>query len=104
MQYAKAVDLLEELPLTPETEAMWRSLADASMENMCLPVAERCYAVLGDVSKSRYLHQVNAMLTEHEEKGGDASTCYMAMVKMATLAKQFMRAEAGLLGALLGAL
>jgi hypothetical protein len=25
--FALAVDILEELPLTPETEAMWRSLA-----------------------------------------------------------------------------
>merc|ERR1719409_2087099 len=44
--YAKAVYLLEELPLTLETEAMWRSLAQVSMSNYNLPVAERCYAVL----------------------------------------------------------
>lgn len=97
-QYAKAVDLLEELPLTPETEAMWRSLADASMEHFNLPVAERCYAVLGDVAKSRYLHKVNRLIQDHaEEVGGDGSSYYLAQAKMAMLAKQFQRAEAILL-------
>lgn len=96
--YAKAVDLLEELPLTPETEAMWRTLADASMEHFNLPVAERCFAVLGDVSKSRYLHKVNRLIQEHaEELGGDGSQHFMAQAKMAMLAKQFQRAEAILL-------
>ncbi|CAE8619758.1 unnamed protein product [Polarella glacialis] len=97
-QYAKAVDLLEELPLTPETEAMWRSLADVSMEHFNLPVAERCYAVLGDVAKSRYLHKVNRLIQDHAaEVGGDGSNYYMAQAKMAMLAKQFQRAEAILL-------
>ena len=27
------------------------------MRGMCLPVAERCYAVLGDIAKARYLHK-----------------------------------------------
>mmetsp|Transcript_43192 Transcript_43192/g.92156 ORF Transcript_43192/g.92156 Transcript_43192/m.92156 type:complete len:1765 (-) Transcript_43192:92-5386(-) len=97
-QYAKAVDLLEELPLTPETEAMWRSLADASMEHFNLPVAERCYAVLGDIAKSRYLHKVNRLIGDHAaEVGGDGLNYYMAQAKMAMLAKQFQRAEAILL-------
>eukprot|EP00927_Polykrikos_kofoidii_P024133 TRINITY_DN22013_c0_g1_i2.p1 TRINITY_DN22013_c0_g1~~TRINITY_DN22013_c0_g1_i2.p1 ORF type:complete len:1608 (-),score=419.80 TRINITY_DN22013_c0_g1_i2:44-4867(-) len=97
-QYAKAVDTLEELPLTPETEAMWRSLADVSMENFNLPVAERCYAVLGDVAKSRYLHKINRMMMDHaQETGGDGRTYYMADAKLAMLNKQFQRAEAILL-------
>merc|ERR1719162_1346463 len=96
--YAKAVDLLEELPLTPETEAMWRSLADASMESFNLPVAERCYAVLGDIAKSRYLHKVNRLVDKNKaEVGGDGSQYFMAQAKMAILAKQFQRAEAILL-------
>eukprot|EP00928_Gymnodinium_smaydae_P061483 TRINITY_DN45540_c0_g1_i1.p1 TRINITY_DN45540_c0_g1~~TRINITY_DN45540_c0_g1_i1.p1 ORF type:complete len:1813 (+),score=398.59 TRINITY_DN45540_c0_g1_i1:155-5440(+) len=97
-QYAKAVDLLEELPLTPETEAMWRSLADASMENYNLPVAERCYAVLGDVAKSRYLHKVNRLIYDHaKENPDDNQPYYLAQAKMAMLSKQFQRAEAILL-------
>lgn len=94
-QYAKAVDLLEELPLTPETEAMWRSLADESMRHFNLPVAERCYAVLGDIAKSRYLHKVNRMVQDHAaEVGGDGTNYYMAQAKMAMLEKHFQRAEA----------
>jgi intraflagellar transport protein 172 len=97
-QYAKAVDLLEELPLTPETEAMWRTLADTSMEHGSLPVAERCFAVLGDIAKSRYLHKVNRLVQEHQQEvGGDGFSNYMAQAKMAMLAKQFQRAEAILL-------
>jgi intraflagellar transport protein 172 len=97
-QYAKAVDLLEELPLTPETEAMWRTLATASMANNHLPVAERCYAVLGDAPKSRYLHKVNRLITEHaDEATGEPSNYYLAQARMAMLAKHFQQAEAILL-------
>ena len=31
-RFAQAIDILEELPLTPETEAMWQSLAETSMQ------------------------------------------------------------------------
>merc|ERR1719487_2262857 len=97
-QHAKAVYLLEELPLTLETEAMWRSLADVSMSNYNLPVAERCYAVLGDVAKSRFLHKVNRIAQERaDEVGGDGTRYFMVQAKIAMLAKQFQRAEAILL-------
>merc|ERR1719181_1035913 len=68
------------------------------MESFNLPVAEQCYAVLGDVAKSRYLHKVNSLVDEHKaEVGGDGSQFYMAQAKMAILSKQFQRAEAILL-------
>eukprot|EP00397_Hematodinium_sp_SG-2012_P000872 GEMP01000873.1.p1 GENE.GEMP01000873.1~~GEMP01000873.1.p1 ORF type:complete len:1750 (+),score=429.25 GEMP01000873.1:263-5512(+) len=90
-QYAKAVDILEELPLTPETEAMWRSLVEVCMEDLnALPVAERCYAVLGDVSKSRFLHKVNKLVMAAQ--GGPMPPIIEA--KLAMLQKQFGRAEA----------
>jgi intraflagellar transport protein 172 len=97
-QHAKAVYLLEELPLTLETEAMWRSLADVSMNNFNLPVAERCYAVLGDVAKSRFLHKVNRIAQERAaEVGGDGTRYFLVQAKIAMLSKQFQRAEAILL-------
>lgn len=34
-QYGRAIDILEELPLTPETEAMWRSLAKVALDDLC---------------------------------------------------------------------
>ena len=63
--YGKAIDILEELPLTPETEAMWRSLAEVAFHDYtALAVVERCYAVLGDVSKARYIGKVQELIDE----------------------------------------
>merc|ERR1719181_504699 len=68
------------------------------MEHYSLPVAERCYAILGDIAKSRYLHKVNSLIQDHAaEVGGDGTDYYMAQAKMAMLSKQFQRAEAILL-------
>ena len=41
----------------PDLAAFQRG-ASPHQEHFNLPVAERCYAVLGDVAKSRYLHKV----------------------------------------------
>ena len=40
-------------------------------EHFNLPVAERCYAVLGDVAKSRYLHKVPGAPTLGPEEQGN---------------------------------
>lgn len=97
--YGAAIDILEELPLTSETEAMWRSLAKVAVDDFsALPVVEQCYAVLGDVSKARYIHNVNRILEENNwtpESGQQPP--YMAVAKMAMLSKQFTKAEAVLL-------
>lgn len=57
--YEQAADILDKLTLTPETEAMWRNLANIVMEDQKYHIAERCYAALGDVSKARYLRKVH---------------------------------------------
>lgn len=49
----RAVQILEPLESTPETEANWKSLAKMALGMRDLKVAERCYAALGDVSKAR---------------------------------------------------
>jgi intraflagellar transport protein 172 len=93
--FAQAIDILEELPLTPETEAMWSSLAETSMNGMCLPVAERCYAILGDIAKARYLHKVNKIVREQTEATGiDGRHSYQVQARMAMMAKHFQQAEA----------
>ncbi len=56
----RAVDTLEPLELTAETEAQWHLLAKAAMDEGRLAVAERCYAALGDVARASYLHQASA--------------------------------------------
>jgi intraflagellar transport protein 172 len=53
-----ALSTLELLELTPETHAHWEQLAEAALDQEALPVAERCYAALGDVAKARFLHKV----------------------------------------------
>jgi intraflagellar transport protein 172 len=94
-QFAQAIDILEELPLTPETEAMWASLAETSMRGMCLPVAERCYAVLGDIAKARYLHKVNKIVREETERTEiDGRHSYQVQARMSMLSKHFQQAEA----------
>jgi intraflagellar transport protein 172 len=39
--FARAVAFLETLELSPETEAMWRTLSKLSLEARQLPIAER---------------------------------------------------------------
>lgn len=56
----RAVDTLEPLEMTPQTEAQWHQLAKAALEGGLLPVAERCYAAVGNIARARYLHQVTA--------------------------------------------
>ena len=57
--FASAVETLENLPLTAETEVMWKFLADkALLEISTLPIAERCFAVLNDFANCRAVHKL----------------------------------------------
>lgn len=58
--FDRAVSTLEALPLSPEAEAQWRSLAALALQHEDLAVAERCAAALGEVSRADYLHKVSA--------------------------------------------
>jgi len=66
--YARAADILDKLSLTPETEAMWRNLADLVMMDQKYHIAERCYAALGDVSRARYLRLITKEMTSIAEQ------------------------------------
>ena len=57
----RAVDSLEPLEMTPETESQWHELAQAALEDGRLPIAERCYAAVGNVARAHYLHQVRIL-------------------------------------------
>ena len=78
-----AVDILEPLDLTPETEANWKTLAKLAMEENNLYVAERCYAALGDVAKADYLRKLNKLIAT---EGPDN---FRVQAKMAVFHKQF---------------
>lgn len=60
----RAVDYLESVAVTEETEGMWKTLAKIAVENKKLHVAERCYAALGDVAKVRFLKETNKLAIE----------------------------------------
>ena len=58
----RAVEILEPLELTPETEANWKTIAKLAIEQQNLSVAERCYAALGNISKADYLRKINKLV------------------------------------------
>lgn len=96
--FERAVAILEPLELTPETEAHWQQLAELALEHNQIVTAERCYAALGDIAKSRFLHKV-VKLAElaAKESGGDGYSSYVVRAKLAQLSKQWPVAESLLL-------
>ena len=46
-EYERACELLEQITLTPETEAMWSHLSRVATAEGRMTIAERCYAALG---------------------------------------------------------
>lgn len=59
LDFERAITLLETLELTPETEAMWRTLSNMAIKESKLAIAQRCFAALGDVAKVRYLENLS---------------------------------------------
>ena len=92
--WGRAVEILEPLELTPETEAQWHQLSDAALEVNKLLIAERCFSAVGDVAKARYLHTLNKLAAKHaEERGGDGFDSYEVKAKLAVLRKRWRDAE-----------
>lgn len=84
--------------LTPETEAMWQSLASIAIADQKYRIAERCYAALCDVSKAKFLRSINEAADDASAKyGGDGYQHYTVQAQIALLDKQFKRAEVILL-------
>lgn len=59
---------LESLEMSLETEAMWKTLSRLALEARQLHIAERCFAALGDVSKSKALRQINKIAEQSAEE------------------------------------
>lgn len=76
-----AVDILEPLEITSETEANWKTLAKLALEQQNLYVAERCYAALGNMSRADYLRKLNKLIAT---EGVDD---FRVQVKLAVLDK-----------------
>ena len=90
--YDKAITLLESLEMTPETEAMWKSLSNIALQDNKLIIAERCAAAMGDIARIRYLHEINELASLETDYGMD-SNHYLIRAKLAILEKQFSVAE-----------
>lgn len=69
--YERAIALLETLEMTTETEAMWKSLSATALKDQKLAIAERCYAAIGDVARSKYLHNLNDIIDQAGEENPD---------------------------------
>lgn len=54
--------------MSPETEAMWKTLSRLALEGRQLHIAERCFAALGDVSKAKALKQINKIADQAVEE------------------------------------
>ncbi|XP_042245769.1 intraflagellar transport protein 172 homolog [Thunnus maccoyii] len=92
--YDRATAFLETLEMSPETEAMWKTLSKLAVEARQLHIAERCFAALGDVSTLRFLHQTNQIADKvSKEMGGDGTAFYQVQAHMAMLDKNFKLAE-----------
>ncbi|XP_026197771.1 intraflagellar transport protein 172 homolog [Anabas testudineus] len=92
--YDRATAFLETLEMSPETEAMWKTLSKLALEARQLHIAERCFAALGDVSTVRFLHQTNQVADKvSQEMGGDGAVFYQVQAQVAMLDKNFKLAE-----------
>ncbi|KAA8582872.1 hypothetical protein FQN60_015418, partial [Etheostoma spectabile] len=85
---------IKTLEMSPETEAMWKTLSKLALEAHQLHIAERCFAALGDVSTVRFLHKTNQIADKvSQEMGGDGTEFFQVQAHMAMLDKNFKLAE-----------
>ncbi|KAM6180361.1 LOW QUALITY PROTEIN: intraflagellar transport protein 172 homolog [Erethizon dorsatum] len=92
--YTRATAFLETLEMTPETEAMWKTLSKLALEARQLHIAERCFSALGHVAKARFLHETNE-IADHVswEYGGEGTDFYQVRARLAMLEKNYKLAE-----------
>ena len=96
--YLRAIDILDNLEVTPEVEAMWQQLSAVAISSGDLRIAQRCAAALGDVATSKFLQEVKEVKARAEEEMGyRASDHYLVRSQMALLRKDLKGAEQELL-------
>lgn len=96
--FLRAMDILDNLELTPESEAMWKQLCTLSIAAGELIVAQRCAASTGNAALSRFLSQINEeRLRIEEDHQIDSTQHYMIRYKLALIDKDLRLAEEELL-------
>ncbi|KAI8611221.1 hypothetical protein BC830DRAFT_1069003 [Chytriomyces sp. MP71] len=89
--YERAIILLETLEMTPESQAMWKSLSTVALGDEKIVIAQRCFAALGDVAMAKYLANLNDKV---EKTDGEVSVGLVDVrARLAVLDKQFNVAE-----------
>ena len=92
--FGRAIHFLETLGDKPAAKAMWHNLAIIAMEDGNLRVAQRCYAALGNVSKTFYLAEMIEEADKYEElTGSPGMHCPEVRAKLALLASDLRTAE-----------
>ena len=95
--YERACDLLEQITITPETEAMWENLSQLALQDKKLLIAERCFAALGDVSKARALNKIGEIaqqaMGEDKVIAQQGYDHYTVRASLEVLNKNFKAAE-----------
>lgn len=61
---------LQEVADCPEAEGMWQNLAEIALQLHNLKVAERCYAALGDTSRTHFLRITLQIAEEYAKDNG----------------------------------
>ena len=91
----KAMEILDPLEMSPETEANWKTLAKVALAEQNVVVAERCYSALGDIAKANYLHKIIKMMDYYKKQTGNENGLdyYKAQAHLAMLEKQLYKAE-----------
>ncbi|CAH2245239.1 intraflagellar transport 172 homolog [Pelobates cultripes] len=92
--YYRAAAFLENLEMSSETEAMWKSLSKLALEAEHIHVADRCFSALGDVAKAKFLRETNEIAEQAaKEYSGDGTDSYKVRARLAMLGKNYKLAE-----------
>jgi intraflagellar transport protein 172 len=92
--YEKAIDILDNLEMSTEVEAMWKQLKDMALQIGELAIAKRCAAAIGDVALSKYISEVLEIKKQAEEDMGiRGADHYLVRSKLSLLQKDLKLAE-----------
>jgi intraflagellar transport protein 172 len=96
--YVHAMDILENLEVTPDVEAMWKQLSAVALASGDLRIAQRCAAAIGDVAMRKFLEDVHDLeVRAQEDTGLRGADHYMVRCRMSLLQKDLKQAENELL-------
>lgn len=92
--FGRAVTYLESLGDKPAAKAMWHNLANIALIQQNLRVAQRCFAALGNASKTYYLYETIKVGERYEESTGQPEIqCPEVRARLALLAGDLRAAE-----------